>query len=325
MGEIASPAAVLAQVEHCLQSQGRAVLCQIVRAEGSTPGKAGWKLLARPDGTFFGNLGGGAFEALVQADALGKLRSAGRTAGTGSELKRYYLTEQATRGEATGMVCGGMAEVFLEVLAAPPVLVVCGGGPVGQAVARAGELAGFELLVVDDRAEFRDPALFPAGARTAAVARGYGEDFLAPVAGRDLYVAVLTRCWETDTAALAAVLRQAPAHLRYLGLMGSRRKVARVRAEVARQGSDLAGLERAGLRLHAPIGLPIGGDTPGEIAVAVLAEVIGARHAGSQKDRTEQGAAAAARSARRRQQEDETEPVVQDVVQEMVADAAEAK
>jgi xanthine/CO dehydrogenase XdhC/CoxF family maturation factor len=61
------PADVLAEAERSLQSQGRVVLCQIVRAEGSTPGKPGWKLLARPDGTAFGNLGGGAFEAILNS------------------------------------------------------------------------------------------------------------------------------------------------------------------------------------------------------------------------------------------------------------------
>src|SRR6202035_3615123 len=253
-------------------SQGRVVLCQIVRAEGSTPGKVGWKLLARPDGTFFGNLGGGAFEALVKADAAAKLAANG-AAGARSEVKRYYLTEEAVRGEATGMVCGGLAEVFLEVLTAAPVLVVCGGRPVGQALAGGATLAGFELLVADDREEFRRPELFPEGTRIAAVGRTYGEDFLAPIAWRDLYVAIVSRCWETDAAALAAVLLQAPRRLRYLGLMGSRRKVARVRDEVAARGCDLARVH-----LHAPIGLRIGGDSPGEIAISILAEVIGKRY-----------------------------------------------
>ncbi|HEY4564059.1 MAG TPA: XdhC family protein, partial [Thermoanaerobaculia bacterium] len=100
---IAAPPEVLAETERSLQTYARVVLCQIVRAEGSTPGKLGWKLLVRPDGSFVGNLGGGAFEALVKADALGKLNSgAGVDA---SEVKRYYLTEEATRGEPTGMVC----------------------------------------------------------------------------------------------------------------------------------------------------------------------------------------------------------------------------
>jgi xanthine dehydrogenase accessory factor len=245
--------------------QGRAVLCQVVRAEGSTPGKVGWKLLVRPDGGACGNLGGGAFEAMVIADAGAKLREP----AAASELKRYYLTEQAVHGEATGMVCGGLMEVLLEVLVAPPLAVVCGGGPVGQAVARAAVLAGFECLVVEDRPGYLQPALFPAGTTTAAVDRDYGGDFLAAVAGRELYVAIVSRCWETDAAALAAVLRQAPRSLAYLGLMGSRRKVARVRREVAARGHQLAGVE-----LHAPIGLPIGGDTPGEIAISVVAQMI---------------------------------------------------
>lgn len=251
------------------------MLCQIVRAEGSTPGKVGWKLLARPDGSFCGNLGGGAFEAMVKSDALAKLAlPAG--AGVESEVKRYYLTEEAVKGQPTGMVCGGMAEVFLEILVAAPVLVVCGGGPVGQALARAGALAGFELLVADDREEFRRPRLFPAETRFAAVGRDYEQDFLAPVRLRDLYVTVVSRCWQTDSAALAAVLRQAPPRLRYLGLMGSRRKVERVREEVSGRGLDLSAVP-----LHAPIGLPLGGDSPGEIAISILAEVIGTRYEAS--------------------------------------------
>jgi xanthine dehydrogenase accessory factor len=271
-----SGAEVLGEAALSLRSHGRIALCQIVRTEGSTPGKVGWKLLARPDGTFCGNLGGGAFEAMVKADAQRLLAAAGGGAAAG-EVKRYYLTEQAVRGEPTGMVCGGMVEVFLEVLAAVPVLVVCGGGPVGQALALAAGLAGFEPLVADDREPFRRPELFPEGTRLTTVDRDYSQDFLAPVGGRELYVAVVSRCWETDAAALAAVLRQAPPRMRYLGLMGSRRKVARVRDELARRGVELGGV-----RLRAPIGLPIGGDSPGEIAISILAEVIGARYETSQ-------------------------------------------
>jgi xanthine dehydrogenase accessory factor len=271
-----SGAEVLGEAALSLRSHGRIALCQIVRTEGSTPGKVGWKLLARPDGTFCGNLGGGAFEAMVKADAQRLLAAAGDGAAA-CEVKRYYLTEQAVRGEPTGMVCGGMVEVFLEVLAAVPVLVVCGGGPVGQALALAAGLAGFEPLVADDREPFRRPELFPEGTRLTTVDRDYSQDFLAPVGERELYVAVVSRCWETDAAALAAVLRQAPPRMRYLGLMGSRRKVARVRDELARRGVELGGV-----RLRAPIGLPIGGDSPGEIAISILAEVIGARYETSQ-------------------------------------------
>ncbi len=270
------PLDVLAEAERTVREHGRAALCQVVRVEGSTPGKVGWKLLVRPDGSSWGNLGGGAFEAMAAADAAELLAAP----AAGSEVKRYYLTERAVQGEPTGMVCGGFMEVLLEVLAAPPLVVVCGGGPVGQAVARAAALAGFDSAVAEDRPRFREPALFPAATRPVEVSRDYREDFLAPFAGRELYVAIVSRCWETDAAALAAVVRQAPARLSYLGLMGSRRKIARVRREVEKEGLELAGsltLDGAGLR--APIGLPIGGDTPGEIAIAILAEMIQVRSA----------------------------------------------
>jgi xanthine dehydrogenase accessory factor len=262
------PAEVLAEAQESLLEQGRAALCQIVRTEGSTPGKVGWKLLVRPDGSCYGNLGGGAFEALVTADAKAKL--AARCPST--EVKRYYLTEKAVRGEPTGMVCGGLVEVFLEVLIPKPLLVVCGGGPVGQAIAQNGVLCQFEVLVADDRREFRDPSLFPAGTAFAAVSRDYREPFLHKTMGRDLFIAVVTRCWETDLAALGSILRQKPEGIRYLGLMGSQRKVDRVRQELASQGFDFTGLN-----FFAPIGLPIGGDQPGEIAVSILAEMIQCR------------------------------------------------
>jgi xanthine dehydrogenase accessory factor len=260
----AEPLAVLAEAERTVREQGRAVLCQIVRAQGSTPGKLGWKLLVRADGGAVGNLGGGAFEAIVKADAAARL-----AAGAPSEVKRYYLTEQAVQGEPTGMVCGGMMEVLLEVLTAPPLLVVCGGGPVGQAVAQAAALAGFDRLVAEDREAFREPSRFPEGTRFAAVGREFLEDFLAEARGRELYVALVSRCWQTDAAALASVLRQRPVELAYLGLMGSRRKIARVRREVEARGFGLEGLP-----WHAPIGLPIGGDAPGEIAISILAEIV---------------------------------------------------
>lgn len=262
-------AEVLAEAERTLRQQGRAALCQIVRAEGSTPGKPGWKMLVRPDGSAVGNLGGGAFEALVHADARAKLREPHPAA----EIKRYYFTEQAVKGEPTGMVCGGLAEVFLEVLAASPVLVVCGAGPVGQAVAHAARVAGFEIAVVDDRAEFLRPELFPPGAQTERVSRDYREAFLEPFREREIYVATVSRCWETDAAALAGVVRQAPARLRYLGLMGSRRKIERVRRELAARG-----LHPDESVFHAPIGLEIGGTSPGEIAISILAEVVAVRN-----------------------------------------------
>lgn len=263
-----TPPELLAGVERRVARGERVALCQIVRTEGSTPGRLGWKMVIRPDGSHAGNLGGGAFEALVQADARAKLAEPAPAA----EVKRYYLTESAVKGEPTGMVCGGMAEVLLEVLMPNPLLVICGGGLVGQALAANAAICDFDLLVAEDRAEFRRPELFPAGCRFAEVDRDYGQAFLAGEQGREVLVAVVTRCWETDLAALQSILGQAPPGLRYLGLLGSRRKVARVREELESRGAALAGAP-----FFAPVGVPIGADSPAEIAVSILAEIIGVR------------------------------------------------
>lgn len=262
-----SPDEVLLAAAEAVRADGKAVLCQIVRAEGSTPGKVGWKLVVSPGGRAVGNLGGGAFEALVAADARLKLAQP----GSSPEVKRYYLTEEAVRGEPTGMVCGGFAEVLIEVVTRRPLLVICGGGPVGQAIAHSGHLCGFELRVVEDREEFRDPRLFPKGTSFVEVARDFAADFLES-SHPPVYVVVVTRCWETDLAALVSLLRrraEAQRELAYVGLMGSRRKVERVCSELAGLGHDLEDLE-----LHAPVGLPIGAETPAEIAVSILAEII---------------------------------------------------
>jgi len=263
-----SQAEILAEAQRALRESGRVALGHIVRTEGSTPGKVGWRLLIREDGSTYGNLGGGAFEAIVQTD--GKVMMA--CAVPVAEIKRYYFTETAVRGEPTGMVCGGLAEVFLEVLMAKPLLVVCGGGPVGQAIAQHGALCDFENLVVEDREEFRDPDLFPAETKFCAVDREYSGEFMADFAHRELFVAIVTRCWETDRAALLGVARQTIPNLRYLGLMGSQRKIDRVRDEVETDGVDLKALN-----LQAPIGLPIGAETPSEIAISILAQVIRSR------------------------------------------------
>ena len=268
-----SAAEVLAQVERTLVEQARVVLCQIVRVEGSTPGRLGWKMLVRPDGTSFGNLGGGAFEALALRDARALL--AGRE---GSRIERYYLTEDAVKGQVTGMVCGGMVEVFLEVLSARPVLAICGGGPVGQALARQGALCDFDLVVLEDREDFRRAELFPEGTERVAVTRDYKGDVLAAWRSRELFVAVVSRCWETDLAAARAVLEADLPRLEYLGLMGSQRKIERVE-----QGLATANLSLSGVPWHAPIGLSLGADTPAEIAVSIAAELIQVRSVRARK------------------------------------------
>lgn len=262
---VPTPSEVLAEAHRAVASCGRVALCQVVATRGSTPGKPGWKLLVRPGGEAYGNLGGGSFEAMVVADAREKLAGL----ETQPETRRYYLTERAEKDEATGMVCGGMVEVLLEVLEAPPLLVVCGGGSVGQALAAAAVLLGLDVVVADDRPEYLREELFPAAVRRFPAGPLFRGLDLGRWSGRRLFVAIVSRCWETDLEALAAVAARAPEGLAYVGLMGSRRKIERVRRELASRG-----LELATLPFHAPIGIDIGAETPAELAVSILAEIV---------------------------------------------------
>jgi xanthine dehydrogenase accessory factor len=168
---------------------------------------------------------------------------------------------------------GASLEVMVEPVIPPPQLVVAGGGPVGQALALQAGFVGFEVVVIDDRAEFADPALFAKDVvtRCGDIA---GELAAMPV-GRDTYIAIATRGHRHDEQALAACIHRPAA---YLGMIGSRRKVAMLRKAMRESGAatdeELAGV-------YAPIGLDIAAETVPEIAASIVAQLIAVRRRGS--------------------------------------------
>ena len=171
----------------------------------------------------------------------------------------------------------GTADSAVEVLVEPviphPRLLIAGGGHIGQALAAQALLVGFDVTVIDDRPEFTDRALFPEGVRLHCgdiAATLAGDD-----AGDDTYVVIVTRGHQHDAEALRACIRKPAA---YVGMIGSRRKVALVRESFIRSG--LATAEEFDA-VHAPIGLDIGAETVPEIAASILAELIAVRRGGS--------------------------------------------
>jgi len=247
-----------------VKSGRRAVLATIVRASGSTPRTLGARMIVRADGSTFGTIGGGAFEAMVAADSK-ELLARAEPAPT---LKRYTFTEQGE--DALGMACGGTAEVLLEAADLGARLIIFGAGHVGLALARLAATVGFAPELVDDRARFCDAA------RDASVGRVWNCDaaFVSGVPPLDAgcYVAVVTRCHRTDRLALKHVLGRP---LRYVGLIGSRRKKTVIFGELASE-DGVPSEEIA--RVRCPIGLPIGGETPEEIAVSIVAELLQVKH-----------------------------------------------
>ncbi len=167
---------------------------------------------------------------------------------------------------------GARLEVLVEPLVLPPLLVIAGGGHIGQALAIQAGLVGFQVVVIDDRREFVDPALFPDGVATRCgdIAR---ELAALPVSG-DTYVVIVTRGHQHDQRALAACIHRPAA---YIGMIGSRRKVALMRKDLLDSGAATA--EELG-RVYAPIGLDIGAETVPEIAASIVAQLIAVRRKG---------------------------------------------
>jgi xanthine dehydrogenase accessory factor len=164
-------------------------------------------------------------------------------------------------------------EAFVEPLIPPPVLLIVGGGHVGQAVAAQASLLEFEIVVIDDRPEFTSPALFPPGVQTRC--GSVAEEIAAFPVSRDTFVVIVTRGHQHDAVALRACLRRPAA---YIGMIGSRRKVPLLRREFIESGWATAEeFDRA----HAPIGLDIGAVTVPEIAASIMAQVISARRQGA--------------------------------------------
>lgn len=252
---------IFAAIGEALTRGDEVALITIVSSNGSTPQRVGAKMLVFADGRTVGTIGGGCYEN----DALLKAREALRTR---KAIRAKYDLNDDFAGD-TGLVCGGQMEVFIEPLEAPPALYVFGAGHVGFFVARLASDAGFEVHVVDDRAAFANRERFPNAAEVVV------DDIPTWLASTTLpssaYAVIVTRGHRHDLDALQALANRP---LRYLGLIGSRAKVARIYEQLLAQGqTTLEDLSH----VHAPIGLDIGAVTPQEIAVSIVAELVAVR------------------------------------------------
>jgi xanthine dehydrogenase accessory factor len=250
---------VFAAAREALERGDRVALVTIVRTQGSTPQRLGAKMLVYADGRTVGTIGGGCYEH----DALGKARQA--MASGRATLASYELSDDLA--SETGLICGGRMDVFIDPLEPTPRLYVIGAGHVGFHLARAARDVGFRLTVVDDRARFASPDRFP---DAELVVEPIPEWLNRTEIPASAFVVIVTRGHRYDLDALRAL---AARDLRYLGLIGSRAKVARLFDALAAEGLPADSLRR----VHAPIGLDIGAVTPAEIAVSILAEIIAVR------------------------------------------------
>lgn len=238
-----------------------AALVTIVRTQGSTPQRVGAKMLVFPDGRTVGTIGGGCYEQ----DAFWKAKQALETRRP--QLVRYELSDDLA--EETGLICGGQMEVFIEPLEPPPHLYLIGAGHVAYQLARLAATVGFRIHVVDDREKFANAERFPDAEEI--VVDSIPDWLHRAEIPSTAYVVILTRGHKHDLDALRGL---AARDLRYLGLIGSRAKVARLYEALLAESMPPECLRR----VHAPVGLDIGAVTPQEIAVSILAELIAVKY-----------------------------------------------
>jgi xanthine dehydrogenase accessory factor len=242
-----------------LDSGEPAALVTVVGKSGSAPRGVGTRMVVTPEGTR-GTIGGGVVEGLAIDDAREVL------AGVAEPGVRTYELEP---GGNTGMVCGGEMDVFVDRVQGRARLHVAGAGHIGRELAALAARVGYEVSVVDDRADYADPEAFP---DDVEVAHGdYGDVLADRPMGEDAAVAVATRSGTFDGDAVAAGLDGGAG---YVGLVASDTKADRVLSGLAEEGYSRQELAR----VRSPVGLDLGGGGPGDIALAILAEVHAVRH-----------------------------------------------
>ncbi len=250
-------AASILQVMMAAQERGESfALATIVQARGSAPRHAGTKMVVWENGRSQFTIGGGEMEARVVTESVAALEE-GKP-----RLINYSLVDPAD-GDAG--VCGGEVDVYIEPYLPPQTLFIIGCGHVGRALAAQGRLLGFRVVVTDDRAELATPETIP---HADIYLPGDFADVLASFSlHRNCYVTAVTRNLLLDLQILPQL---ADSPVAYIGVMGSRRRWAQTKDALRTQGMTDTQIGR----FHSPIGLDIGAETPAEIAVAVLAEIV---------------------------------------------------
>jgi len=246
---------VLKALAKAIESRDPVALATVINVEGASPARVGFKLLVWPDGRCVGNVGGGELEKRVREAAQETLLK-----GAAKEV-RYSLREEGE--DAIGTLCGGDVTVFVEPYLTQPVLLIVGGGHIGQPLSEMARFTGYDVRIVDVKPERGDHnVLVP--------------DDITPTT----YAVLITEDHVTDEQALRDLL---PTPAPYIGMIGSQRKIRMLLDHLRKDGleDELAG------RFHGPIGLDLGGREPAQIALAILAEIEMARHGGTGRPRSE--------------------------------------
>jgi xanthine dehydrogenase accessory factor len=245
------------------QEQETFAVATIIGYKGSVPARAA-KMIITKDQKTYGTIGGGCVEGRVAEEATLLLKQG----ANGVMVKTYDLVEEEFGG--VGMNCGGKIDVSIEIVHPMPRLIIAGSGHLSSSIAKLAQLLGFEIVVVDPLAK---KERFPEETR---VLSDFAETNLANMhASVETCIVIVTR-HKDDLPTLRAALKTKAG---YIGLIGSRRRVLQAFQVLLKEGYTKPQLDR----VNAPVGLDIGAETPEEIAVSIMAEIIQHRRLGASK------------------------------------------
>lgn len=243
------------EIQRLISNNESAALATLITISGSTPRDQGAKMLVRQDGSILGTVGGSLLEKRVREEAANAIKDG----------KPKILDFDMTGKDMEGMICGGSAKVYIEPIVPPPTLFIFGGGHISFYLARIGKIVGFRVVVIDDRKEYSNPVRFPEADET--IAGNYADVFSQLKIGILSYIIIVTRGHAYDQTVLEwAVTTDA----NYIGMIGSQIKIKRIYENLMANGISEDTLKK----VYAPIGLDIHSETPEEIAISIIAEII---------------------------------------------------
>ncbi|MDP2917202.1 MAG: XdhC/CoxI family protein [Dehalococcoidia bacterium] len=245
------------EIVNIITEGGEAALATIVSASHSTPRGVGAKMLVKPDGSILGSVGGGNSEKETIKEALNVIRT--------GKPKRLHFSLVPRRGEDAGMICGGEMEVFVEPILQSPTMYLFGGGHISVALAKVARLVDFKVVLIEDRAEFATAERFPEA--EIVLAEDYEQSFSKLKVDRSSYVVIITTNHKSDEVVLGKALGT-PA--KYIGMIGSKTKFKTIALHLTEKGITKQQLGT----VHTPMGVDICAETPEEIAVSIMAEII---------------------------------------------------
>jgi xanthine dehydrogenase accessory factor len=249
---------IFQEIVKALRNGYKVALCTIVEKKGSGPRNIGAKMIVYRDGRTLGSIGGGNLERIIMEEALKAMNK--------NESKTITLSLGGGEGIETGLICGGSIKVFIDIINPNPKLIIVGSGNVAKPLAEIANIVGFEITIVDDNPNTATKDRFPTANKIIInedLAKGLNEANL----DEESFIAIVHGDVNKEYEVLKNVLK---GKARYIGLLGSRRKGAELKRKLIEDGFKEGDVER----IKVPIGIDINAETPEEIAISIMAELI---------------------------------------------------